>query len=263
MVAGGNPFDRVVEQIQTRGYHNHRLEDHSDLVSDLVLADLRRTCRALDKDLQGGVVRAWKNVNAPGGRRRLVDLLIARPLDPSSPRSAPNMAEVRLAIENKSVITAHRNRDARFDDLRGMLETVYGEKAEAVIGATVLVGTALRVLNVPDRVKAMTKGRFDAEVLPRLSRGDQRLWTEFSYAVSVNKPNDPAKTKAKFESLPTRLPAHTHVMGFDWILLVPVHVDNVGRPSLDRENKLGIDVDRSYGEFLQALCKAYTVRWHP
>jgi hypothetical protein len=35
------PFDAVLEQIKLRGFHNQRLEDHSDIVSEGVLSDLR------------------------------------------------------------------------------------------------------------------------------------------------------------------------------------------------------------------------------
>lgn len=264
-MGGPHPFDQVVEEIKRRGYHNHRLEEHSDLVSDLLLADLQRTCPGITQDLGSGRIKAWKNVGAPGGRKRLIDLLLAEPGPTQSRRgeALPDMTKVRLAVENKSVITAHRNRDSRFDDLLGVLETIYREKAEAVIAATVMIGTSAQVLNVPDRVKPFSGARFETDILPRLSTGDEKLWQEFDMAVSANRPDDPLKTKRKFESLPRRPPAHTHVTGFDEILLVPVRIDNVNPPSVDRENTLGIDVDKSYREFLENVCKAYTVRWHP
>lgn len=92
--------------------------------------------------------------------------------------------------------------------------------------------------------------------------GDRSLWDEFSDAVSKNRPNDPKQTLDKFRSLPRRPPAHTHVSGYDYLLLVPMFVDNVDRPRLERENQLGIDVDREYEELLEVVCKAYTARWH-
>lgn len=138
-------------------------------------------------------------------------------------------------------------------------------RAEAVLVATVIIGIAPRVLNVPDKLKPLYKEkmpRFTKKIVPRLSSGDAKLWDEFSWAVSVNKPDDPAKTVAKFRQLPTRPPGHTHVVGFDYVLLVPVHIDNVNPPYIPRPNSLGIDIDEEYGSMLTQICKAYTARWH-
>jgi len=60
-----NPFDEVVAEIKRRGFHNHRLEDHSSLVNQGLLRDLRETCPALRKDLDGGVVRSWTDMKSP------------------------------------------------------------------------------------------------------------------------------------------------------------------------------------------------------
>lgn len=259
---GETPFDEVIEHVRSVGYHNHRKEDHSDILSDAILADLVDECPALKRDLDEGVVRFWKNIRVPGGRLRLIDLLIGEPKDPGEGDSKPDLSKIRLALEHKSVITAHRNKTNRYDDLRGVLETIHGEKAETVIAATVMIGTATRVLNVPDRVKPFTRDHFEDEVLPRLSTGDSRLWDDLDFAISENRDDDPEKTKEKFEELPTRQAAHTHVMGYDYLLLAPVFIDNVHPPEVDRDNDLGIDVDETYNEFLDALCTAYTARWH-
>ncbi len=69
-------------------------------------------------------------------------------------------------------------------------------------------------------------------------------------------------TAAKFRALPKRLSAHTHVCGYDFVLLVPVFVDNVDPPYVARENPLGIDVDKEYGMMLESICTAYKARWH-
>ena len=43
------PFDDVVQRIRERGFHNHRLEDHSEAMSRGILNDLR----AYPKTAQG------------------------------------------------------------------------------------------------------------------------------------------------------------------------------------------------------------------
>ncbi len=60
------------------------------------------------------------------------------------------MNKIRVAIENKSMITAQRNRKNRFDDLKTVVEAVRGARPEALVIATVLIGLADRVLNIPD-----------------------------------------------------------------------------------------------------------------
>jgi len=256
------PFDDVIAAIKKRGYHNHRLEDHSDIVSKGIFKDLLRLCSAIKLDFEANRIRCWLNVPAPGARHRKIDLLIG---ESRRRNNAPDLDKLRICVENKSVITAHRNRDARFDDLNESLQVLHRVKPEAVLVATIMVGTAERVLNVPDKIKPIYKGRvkeFENKVLPRLSSGDQSLWKEFNWAVSTNRAGDPQRTLAKFSTLPQRQPGHTHVVGYDFILFIPVHIDNVNPPRVVRSNSLGIDVDKQYQVMLEQVCKAYQTRWH-
>lgn len=146
-----------------------------------------------------------------------------------------------------------------------MLAAVQGERPEALLIATVLVGLADRVLNIPDHVHKFFRDRddeFRRQVLPRLSTGDETLFEDFSWAISVNRPKDPAKTVELFRTLPTRGPAQTHLVAYDSVLLVPVRIDNVHPPELPRPNPLGIDIDAEYRECITRTCRAYTARYH-
>lgn len=255
------PFDEVVEEIKRRGYHNHRLDDHSDTVSLGILRDLTKRCRPLRADLASERIRHWVNVKTPGARQRKIDLLVGE----AKPDGKPDLDKLRICVENKSVITAHRNRDARFDDLNESLQVLHRVKSEAVLVATVIVGVARRVLNVPDKVKPIYKnkpGEFETNVMPRLSRGDARLWQEFDWAVSNNRLDDAEKTVKRFQQLQKRSPGHTHVVGYDYLLLVPIHIDNVNPPYIPRPNVLGISVESEYKAMLSQICKAYSARWH-
>ena len=138
-----------------------------------------------------------------GARNRKIDLLVGEP----SAAGDADLDKVRLCLEKKPVITAHRNLYARFDDLNEVLQVLHRARSEAVLVATVIVGVARRVLNVPDKVKPLyrrKRAEFDGSVLPRLSSGDQSLWDEFESAISVNRPDDPSNTVKKFRQLPTR-----------------------------------------------------------
>lgn len=255
------PFDAAILAIERAGYHNHRLETHSDAVSDGLFTDLLRTCAPLRADVELGIVKVWKNVSSPGDRLRKVDLFLGEPGE----MGGPDTHKVRIAVENKSVITAHRNRTNRFDDLSKVLSAVHAARPEAILVATVLIGLCQQVLNVPDQVHKFYRDREDEfadNVLPRLSRGDQALWTDYSWAISSNRPGEPARTLALMRTLPTRQAGMTHIAGYDYVMNVPVFLDNVNPPSIARNNALGIDVDADYEQLLEQVCAAYTARWH-
>ncbi len=254
------PFDEVVAEIKTRGFHNHRLEDHSGTVSRGILRDLLGMCEPFKRDFTGGRIREWLDFPSPGGRARKLDLVVA---EPAGETREPDLKRLRLCVENKSVVTAHRNRTNRYDDLSDLLGVLHQEKPDAILVATVLLGLAKNVLNVPDRVKPFLPDKdFTDRVLPRLSSGDSALWGEFPHAVSRNRPGDPERTVNKFRELPTRPPGRTDLVAYDYVLLVPVLIDNVHPPRVARDNSLGIDVDAEYRTMLDRICKAYTARWH-
>ena len=255
------PFDKAIQAITLAGYHNHRLEAHSDIVSDALLVDLLNICPKLKTDFESGRVKSWKNVSSPGDRARKVDLFVGEP----DSEGMPDISRVRIAVENKSVITAHRNRTNRFDDLSKVLAAINSVRPEALLVATVLVGLADRVLNIPDKVHGYFRDReteFDEKVRPRLSTGDETLWSEFNWGISKNTRKDPQLTCELLKTIPTRDAAHTHVKGYDFVLLVPVNIDNVNPPSIPRPNSLGIDIDAEYERMLHQMCAAYTARWH-
>jgi len=255
------PFDEVIEAIRDAGYHTPRREEHSNLVCSGIFRNLLNCCPEIAKDYQSGQVREWSNVSAPGARGRKIDLFIGEP-------GADDQLDsdgARICVENKSVITAHRNKTNRLDDLDEVVRGIHRVKPECIVVATVLVGVAENVLNIPDHVKKIYKakpGHFEREVLPRLSTGDETLWREFEFAVSHNRKDDPRKTINAFRRLPTRAPGHTHALGYDFMLLVPVYIDNVNPPRIDRDNEFGIDVDKDYRNMLETICQAYVARWH-
>lgn len=255
------PFDKAIAAIAGVGYHNHRQETHSDVISDALITDVAQNCAWFREDLKAGVVRIWKNVRSPGDRRRKVDLFVGEP----DSDGGPDLGRVRIAVEHKSVVTAHRNATNRFDDLKKIVEAVQGARPEAIVIATVLVGVAERVLNVPDQVHKFYRDDemgFETKVRPRLSTGDASLFEEFNWAISENGPNDPARTIEHLLRLPKRGIAQTFKVGFDSLLLVPVRIDNVNPPTVPRPNSLGVDVDAEYLSFLERTCSAYRARWH-
>lgn len=254
------PFDKVAADIMRRGYHNHRLEEHSDTICRGVLRDLLAICKTLRLDFDNEVVRAWSDVPAPGDRGRRIDLLVA---EPESTTNEPGLTKTRLGIENKSVVTAHRNKTNRQDDRIKLKDAFQYNRPETVLVATIIVGTSQRYLNISDRVKPFYDDIFEDHILPRLSSGDLTLWDELPKGISHNKPHHPAQTIDFFRAkLPIRPLSMTHQQGYDYVLLVPMHIDNVTEPYVDREFAEDINHDADYAEMIESICKAYTARWH-
>lgn len=254
------PFDEVAREITSRGFHNHRLDTHSGTVSRGLLRDLRAICQPFEEDYSTGRVRDWLDFPSPAGRERKLDLVVS---EPQTDSSGPDLQRLRLCVENKSVITAHRNRTNRYDDLSDVVGALHRKSPDSVLVATVIIGTAERVLNIPDRVRPfMSPEEFDTKVCPRLSSGDHSLWDEFQHAISKNRAKDPERTVEKFRGLPTRPPGRTDLVAYDFVLLVPMFIDNVNPVRVDRENSLNIDVDAQYRAMLDQVCRAYTARWH-
>lgn len=217
-------------------------------------------CEPFAADFSAGRVREWLDFPSPAGRARKLDLVVA---EPDSEHGRPDLTHLRLCIENKSVVTAHRNRTNRYDDLNDLVGVLHDNRPEAILVTTVLVGLCERVLNVPDRVKPfVSREYFESQVLLRLSSGDASLWEEFPLAVSRNRASDPARTVEKFRELPTRAPGRTDLVAYDYVLLVPVYIDNVNPPRVAPDNPLGIDVDGEYEAMLEQICRPYKARWH-
>jgi hypothetical protein len=250
------PFDEVIENIKKQGYHNHRLDAHSNIVSRGIYFDLIATCPEFKRDVESDKIRMWLNVPAPGGREREIDLLVGE----QDSDGGPDLDRTRICVENKSVITAHRNRDARYDDLNEMIQVLYAENPLVISAATVMIGVVERFLNVPDRVKPFHND-FETRIRPRLSIGDNDLWNEFNPAVSKNRANDPKSTIEKFRMLPVKAGTGEPSMGYNYLLLVPVRIDNVNPPSLARDNNLGIDIDKDYWTMVRTLAFAYQEKW--
>ena len=256
------PFDIVIRHIIERGYHNHRKAEHSDILCKGIWSDLLSSSDEIQRDYVKKNVGWWLNQPAPDLQRRRADLLVC---EISHSSEGPDLSRVRICLENKSVITAHRNKGERFRDLDNFRSEVQQRRREAIVLGTVLIGTAKRYLNVADQVKKVYRDRpeqFERDVLPRLSTGDDTLWNDFPFAISENRPDDAEKTLEHFRRLPTRTPNLTHLEGFDYLMVVPVHIDNVNPPRVDRENNLGLDVDEEYKEFLDVVRRGYLARWH-
>lgn len=253
-------YPDIIRMIEARGYHNHRLEDHSAAISRGILRDLCATCEPFNSDFSSGRICEWLDFPSPAGRARKLDLVVA---EPDRDHGQPDLTHLRVCIENKSVVTAHRNRTNRYDDLSDLVAVLHKNRPDAILVATVLIGVSEDVLNVPDRVKPFVSSEdFDARVLPRLSSGDRSLWTEFAHAVSHNRASDPAKTVEKFREL-AHSSARPHRSRGLRLRVVGAGAHRQRESASHRpRQRVGIDVDGEYQAMLDQICRAYKARWH-
>ena len=178
--------------------------------------------------------------------------------------SEPTLARSRLCMENKSVITAHgKNRKNRQSDLSDFANLLKAKKPEAIVLGHILVGTGIQYVNIPDTVKRKCQILgidFERDVLPRLSSGDSKLWAEFG--TKQNSEDAAFKTIEMMRTLPVKEKSFTHELGFDYLLIEPVFIDNINPPRVERENIFDINIDSQYLDMLRSTCRAYTSRWH-
>lgn len=254
------PADRVVERILQDRYHDHRSARHSDIICNHFILDLLKQCPALANDIESAKVEYRLNVDVSGLTHK-VDLMIYEVDDMNTD---PALERARLCMENKSVITAHgKNRKNRQSDLSDFANLLQAKKPEAIVLGHVLVGTGIQYVNIPDAVKRKCQILdidFDVDVLPRLSSGDQKLWEEFG--TKPNSVDAATKTIEMMGTLPVKEKGFTHELGFDFLLIEPVFVDNINPPRVERENPFGINIDAQYEEMLKRTCRAYASRWH-
>jgi hypothetical protein len=266
------PFDAHAARATENGYHNHRDNSHSDIISDGIVEDLKNKSALIKAHLEAGVIGYWKNQPNPWGRERDTDLVLAEPLHSEAKKSKPDMKKIRLVVEHKSVLTAHRNRDARYDDLNNLCSGA-GLTPNIIVAATVMIGIAERYLNVADQIKnrymvyketpsgrqkkVLNTEAFNNEIMKRIFARDETLFVTHEYAVSLNTRSDIESTFAKFRQLPVRDIDNRKKAALDALLLVPVFYDNVHASKIVRNNPFNIDVDKEYDAFILKLARIY------
>lgn len=276
-------------------------------------ADLILSSDALRADVEANEVGIWIGVGDGKGRGRKADLLVAKPrlrsgappppkkrtkqktLTPvegdlpfnvlgaaSDPRMEPDEENVRLFMEHKSTLTAHRNKTNRQDDLNNLSQQMRADPG-VITAATVMVGTSRFFLNVADLVKprfyspirdprtselqfakdGSVRSQFDsaafAKVVERIRNSDATLPDDFWFALSGNGAADWHGSVEHYRTeLKVRAGNRRDEHGYDAVLIVPVNYSNLAPCSVNRENDLGIDPDAEYADFVHHLASLYT-----
>jgi hypothetical protein len=98
---------------------------------------------------------------------------------------------------------------------------------------------AIQYVNIPDAVKRKCQILgidFEHAVLPRLSSKDPNLWAEFG--AKPNSQDAASKTIEMRRTLPAWEKGLTYELGFDYLLIEPIFIDNINPLRVERENVL-------------------------
>lgn len=138
-----------LDHLREHGYHS-RSDKHSNALAEAIVADLLATCGAIRSEAAAGRLVYTLNFTLMAGTAEWnVDLVLGRPaggvevpeVAPHIVRAAP--ATVRIAIELKSVMTAHRKAvKNRKRDLEAHHEHVHNYDHLAIAGGVLVINAA-------------------------------------------------------------------------------------------------------------------------
>jgi hypothetical protein len=259
-----------VVHINQSGAYNPRPQEVSNTLSRELVRDLFNSCKAFREDVLSGVVSYRTNCTLTVGKmHQSVDLVVGIGGTPPNKRKEERKEnllldgvrsergvvdwgepkEVRMIVENKSLMTAHRNVYNRSRPLRELADYMFQCNPAAIHFGTWMIGTALKYVN-PDRVKwaedtlrVLCQKQIHQEfpfreIRKLLGTGDKRLSNFLlldgvgDLLFSYNKPEEAAKTLDKIiANIEFRDDESTR--GFDAFAIQLIYADNVGPVRLD------------------------------
>lgn len=178
-----NAPQRYVAWVNDHLGFNPRSQQNSDALSRFVTDDLRASCRGFADDLESGRLR--QELNAAVRTRlaeRDIDLVF---LDPSAQTM---LNRVRLAVENKTIMTAHgKARKNRYGDLIAYSNHLHNHSPKAIAGATVVVNVNPRYQN-PDPFATTIERRYPN--MGKIVTDTIRIFTAVPLRSDDTEPND-------------------------------------------------------------------------
>lgn len=150
------PAQYVAWMNQHLGF-NPRSQQHSDALSDYVVADLRAACAEIDADVASGQMVVQKNRGVQSGLAcRDVDLILE------------GSGRARVSVEHKTIMAAHgKARKNRYGDLIAYCNHMHQHSVECVVAAIVVINTSPRYENPDAFARGLKRPKFDmGRVIP-------------------------------------------------------------------------------------------------
>jgi hypothetical protein len=227
-------------------YHP-RSDDHSKILSALILEDLLQECRVLSEQAARGEVAYGINLPHlwPNGKRKTIDLAVGLPETLASDagdvpgiRKAAKLSQVFVSCEQKTVMTEHGKSEPRlFDELGSSHEIVHQGSAEAIAAGITVVNIAATFISP----------------LRQTSRGK----------LHVSKHKQPQVTESMVQHLRgLHVRENVGQVGFDAYCTFVVECDNIAGASLCVAPPAPQPGDRDhYNTFIARIARFYSERF--
>ncbi len=252
-------FERLVSYLERERIHHPRTGFHSDYLSKEFLRDLYHVSSIFKSDVDAGTICYKVNHRLGlGGRQHVLDLVLGTREDSSQQTSIDpknqgfqriresEPKDIRLIMENKSLITAHRNVYNRTRILADLAEAVRdGQHRHVLLVGTFIIGTADKFLNYETFIRARdvlshlcSESKFNLKELEgMIGTGNEKI-REFvedpalpETMISRNKPDEPEKTlDIIIQDVPIK---QLSGGGYDGFAIQFCHLDNIDRPRLE------------------------------
>jgi len=160
---------------------NPRSQANSNALSDFVIADLQRSCRALAIDLDSEEIKPIKNADVRTRvASRNIDLIFAE--------KSLGAGSVRAAVENKTIMTAHgKARWNRYGDLIAYCNHVHNHRPDCIAAAIVIVNCCPVYENPDAFAKGLVRPRFDMQ---KVVKDTVKIFADIPLRSSADDPND-------------------------------------------------------------------------
>jgi hypothetical protein len=169
---------------------NPRSQANSNALSSFVVADLRRTCPDLARELKSGQLVARLNTDVyTRVASRNVDLVFHE----GSKEVIPHVM-IRAAVENKTIMTAHgKARWNRYGDLIAYCNHIHNHSRDCIAGAIVIVNCSPAYENPDKFAKGLVRPRFDME---KIVRDTAKIFADTPLRNTSEEPNDQPEAMA-------------------------------------------------------------------
>jgi hypothetical protein len=226
--------DEYITWMNTHLGFNPRSQTNSNALSNFVVADLRRTCPEIGRDLDSG--QLIPKLNADVYTRvasRNVDLVFHESSD-----KAVSHVTVRAAVENKTIMTAHgKARWNRYGDVIAYCNHIHNHSRDCIAAAVVIVNCSPAYENPDAFAKGLVRPRFDMD---KVVRDTVKIFADIPLRSTPDEPNDqPEAIALSVVDYDGQHPAKLVTGDLAPQPGSPIHYDN----------------------FIERICKLYTLRF--
>ena len=174
-----NAPEAYVQWINQHLGFNPRSQANSNALCEFVIADLRRSCPAIARDLDGKRLEPVTNADV---RTRVA----SRNIDLVFLETGPKIA--RASVENKTIMTAHgKARWNRYGDLIAYCNHIHNHRPDCIAAAIVIVNCSPAYENPDGFAKGLKRPKFD---MGKVVKDTVKIFSDVPLRTLPTEPND-------------------------------------------------------------------------